>query len=288
MGNAASDKHIMEELLKTGYPLEIKVSEELERNWNWIVFNNEPYFDEDASKTREIDVSAIHVREPKQLVLRSKKSPFFLEFRLALECKKSDTHAWIFFTRPEIVTIGIGDGQTDDFLNIFSKGKKSFLNELQIPTLHYSRFKRAARTYCEVKYQGQSSGKSEIFEASNQLAKFLSFDMERERKTIAETTSSRDVMFYFAAVIFEGKLYEAIVKKGKLQLTRKDHVLLKTGIRSKVRERYFDIVIDVVTTDGISRYLKCLEEDTKILFSCFMSNRKKLESKADDLMEFFE
>jgi len=53
--------HIREMVRRTGYPLEIEVSDILEKDW--AVFNNVPYLDEDESKTRTIDIYAIHDSE---------------------------------------------------------------------------------------------------------------------------------------------------------------------------------------------------------------------------------
>jgi hypothetical protein len=110
--------------------------------------------------------------------------------------------------------------------------------------------------------------------------------MERERKSIGRSTSSRDVLFYFVAILFEGRLYEAIVEGGKLRLTRRNHIMLVT--KARTTEYFSDFKIDVVAVEGLSQYLQLLEEDVKSLRGYFTYNRSKLEKKADDLMAFFE
>jgi hypothetical protein len=61
-----TEEHLKEEILRTGYPLEIEISALLDNEW--IVFNNDSYLDLEESKSREIDIFAIHTSEPDQLV----------------------------------------------------------------------------------------------------------------------------------------------------------------------------------------------------------------------------
>jgi len=277
--------HIREEIQRTGYPLEIQVSDILDRNW--VVFNNEPYLDEDENKTRRIDIYAIHETEMRQFV--GKREPeFFVGARLLVECKKSDTHAWVFFTRREYARPEPGDGQIFDFLEVLSKGKKKFLDELTdlFPwgKLHYDRFKRIGHTYAEVKFQGkgkESSERQEIFEASNQLMKYASYEIQKESERIAGDTSNRNVLFLFPAIAFDGMLYEAIVKGGKTRLFKRAHILLETSRYSKQSGGISSYLIDVVAKDELPQYLRSLNKDIDVIRHFFSSKEEKLAEKAD-------
>jgi hypothetical protein len=278
------EKHIAEEILKTGYPLEVTVSDILETDW--IVINNETYLDVDENKTREIDVTAVHLSEVHQFtpVSRRRHGALYVGTRLAVECKKSDTHAWVFFTRPEPLSIEIGDGQTLDFLKFISRGNKGFLDGLRLPSLHYQKMRRVARTYAEVKFEGHSSGKSEIFEASNQLMKYAAYEIEGVGKRVSPRSSNPDIHFHFLAIVFDGRLYEAIVEGGKLRLARREHILLNSRRHLKTGE-YQEYMIDVVTAKGFPHYLKDLNNDIKRTRLFFSANKDKLEKKAEQFME---
>ncbi|HKM75449.1 MAG TPA: hypothetical protein VJZ32_03425 [Candidatus Bathyarchaeia archaeon] len=249
----------------------------------------------DEQKTREIDVEAVHVKEVSQFA--GKKEPeLFIGMRLIVECKKSETHAWVFFTRPYQYEIrpSIGEFQTFDFLEVLSNGKISLLDqaadEFGMPHLHYSRFNRQANTYSEVKLQklqGQPSKptKSEIFEAQNQLMKYMNYSNEQEAKKISRDVTRRDVLFNFLAIAFDGLLYEATLDDGKLALRRKNHVLLES--RTQKGEYYQSCMIDVVSASWFPRYLKLLEKDVDEILSYFRTNRRKMIHKVESLIDAF-
>jgi len=134
--------HIMDQIEKTGYPLEIEVSERLDKDW--VVFNNQPYLDEDENKTRETDIFAIHETDIDQL--RIKPEPLiFVSTNMVAECKKSTTHAWVFFTRPKETPPGFGEDQTIDFVEARSQRRKRLFDIVPLPPLHYDGFQRIAQ-----------------------------------------------------------------------------------------------------------------------------------------------
>ncbi|MGD0175697.1 MAG: hypothetical protein ABSC50_02600 [Candidatus Bathyarchaeia archaeon] len=276
-------QHIMEQLMKTGYPLEIEVSDIMEHDWS--VFNNLPYVDEKESKTREIDIYAVHLSEPAQITER--KSAFFIATSAVVECKKSDTQAWVFFTRPVKYQflLNLGEGQTHDFLQVFSEGKKRFIDELALPNLHYANFTRVAHTYSEVKIQGTSSGKSEIFEASNQLMSYISSELHGVHGSYSGDTSRRSIHLRFPIIVFDGRLYEAIVKAGNLELKEATHMLLKTQTSAHaITGRNASYIIDIVTKESLGELLGELNADITSIRAYFNSHNEELRKKADDLV----
>ena len=90
--------------------------------------------------------------------------------------------------------------------------------------LHYSDFNRTAITYHEYKIQKEQKrpsprGREEIFEAVNQLVKFQSFDVKETMGHVKSATSPYfSVILSFLAIVFDGMLFEAIIKEGKVQL----------------------------------------------------------------------
>jgi len=174
------EDHIIDSIRATGYPLEIEVSNLMDRDW--VVYNNQPYLDEDENKTREIDIFARHEFSDVQALGEPKKPPFFVDIYAAVECKKSLTHAWVFFTREKLITVNFGKDQVTDFLEARLRGKKRLLDDHDLPILQHRSFERVARTYTRVKlqreqYEGQKPDKNDIFEASNQLMKYSAFQI---------------------------------------------------------------------------------------------------------------
>lgn len=262
-------QHIINQILKTGYPLEIEVSEAMERDWS--VFNNLPYVDRREGKTREIDIYAVHLSEPAQV---AEQNTFFIATDAVVECKKSDTHVWVFFSRPVRYPLGLGDGQTLDFLQVFSDNRERFMENLSLPKLHYATFTRVSRTYSEVKIEGNTSGKDVIFEASNQLMNYISEELEGVRKSFESTAgdmSRRSIHLRFPIIVFDGRLYDAIISAGRLELMETRHTILETLGRSTTG-RITNYLIDVVTKDFLTGLLGDLNTDIASIRAYFRAN----------------
>lgn len=80
---------LIEELKKTGFPLEMEILNIL-NSGNWIARPNDYYYDYDLNIGREIDIRASLF--PHEQASNFNAFPF-----LAIECKKSQTMAWVFF-----------------------------------------------------------------------------------------------------------------------------------------------------------------------------------------------
>jgi hypothetical protein len=272
LSSGAMEEHLKEQVMKTGYPLEIQISDLLDGEW--IVFNNDTYRDLEEQKSREIDIFAIHTSEPDQLI-RQERSPLFVMTELIVECKKTDTHAWVFFTRPRQYS-SVGDGQIIDSLKMRSEGKVEALNPYNLD-LHYKAFDRIARTYSEVKLQGESSGKSEIFESSNQLTRCVRCYMDQQRELVLRDPSIHHVGIYFLAMALDGRLYEAVVNDGGVSLYPRDHILLAAQRHWVTGPQSY--AIDVVTKQYFAQYLKVLDSDIETFRSCLASIEGRILSK---------
>jgi hypothetical protein len=284
-GKTSATQHIINQILKTAYPLEIEVSEAMEHDWS--VFNNLPYVDRKEGKTREIDIYAVHLSEPAQV---AERNAFFIATDAVVECKKSDTYAWVFFSRPvrHPLTLypHLGDGQTLDFLQVFSDGKERFIDHLSLPKLHYADFTRVSRTYSEVKIQGETSCKDAIFEASNQLMNYISDELEGVRKSFESTAgdmSRKSIHLRFPIIVFDGMLYDAIIKAGRLELRERSRIALETLSRSTTG-KITHYLIDVVTKSSLTGLLRDLNADIASIRAYFKANNEQLVKIANNLV----
>lgn len=110
---------IRQEIEKSGFPLEIEVSTMLEEA-GWEVRYSKLYFDFDEEKWREIDIVA--ERRSSEDSKGHSIKPYYLNMKLAIECKKSDDTAWVFFPRAlrgEDIEV-IKDVISLDFLNVLA------------------------------------------------------------------------------------------------------------------------------------------------------------------------
>jgi len=279
--------YLRKEISKTGFPLEIEISSVLDKDW--MVYNNDPYVDEDEEKTREIDIYAIHTSSIFSENELKRRDIFIVTSNLIVECKKATTHAWIFFTRPRPFdwVPGPPDGHTFDFLEAFSNGKQSFLEPLRLPKTHYDRFPRVAYNYVEAKLQKDvRSESSSIFEAQNQLWKCLSYNSKIWREMFEKDRSSRAITVFFPAIVLDGELFEATGPSANVRLTRSHHVLLSISRRAKpLGPSMKDFLIDVVRKENFGDYMKMVKSDIVLIKKYFSTNRARLAKEADEAVE---
>lgn len=246
-----------------------------------MVFNNEAYVDEDEEKTREIDLFGVHIKEADDVALAT-LHPLFIATDLAVECKRTETHAWVFMTRPKVTAPGLGSGQVLDFDYVFTVGRRTFLSSDDLPKLHYDAHTTLAHAGVPLKIQKNKSDKDEIFEARQQLMKYA-IDFMKERKSLMlNDNSRRDIIFLFLAIVLDGPLYEASVQDEKLNIRPQRHIVLRSGRYSRTGE-YFSYLIDIVREDFFPEFLSILEKDVVALRSFFHDNHKDLVKRANDL-----
>src|SRR6266487_4258409 len=90
------ETNLLEDINKTGFPLELRVSHELLTR-GYYVENNVYYIDKDEQKGREIEISALKNSQsgPRQ------KPPEWVRNRLLIECKKAQPEKpRVIFTSP--------------------------------------------------------------------------------------------------------------------------------------------------------------------------------------------
>jgi len=279
----AKEDYIREQILKSGFPLEIETYSILEQN-DWLAFANDYYFDEDEKKEREIDLTAIPFPEiDNKFIIINRVEPFSLDIELAIECKKIDTHAWVFFTRPS-KSCYFYSGQTLDFKQIRTNDFESSLFDVILSPpdtgglLHYSKFDRLAKSYVEVKIEGQDGGRKDIFTACNQLTKFIAYSFQRRVDRLAKDPDHVMIMV-FPVIVFNGNLYEATLDKiGNIVLSQRKHILLARTSRlpfAGANERSF--LIDIVTKGYFEDYLKAVRLDIRNIEQSLLSKKDILE-----------
>ena len=294
--------YLAEELSRTGYPLEIEISSMFDKTY-YLVSNNEYFYDWEEDKAREIDIAAVW--SPKKDEKDEMILPFRIVHRLVIECKRSDIHAWIFLTLPKKSLLTF-EGNCICFDSIATKDASyCFMEGLQDTCkrlLHYDSFDRISRTYAEIKYakpKGQKSRKSEIFEAKNQLVKFIAYDifqfLRRWEDRNLDPKTNHLIWMYHPTIVFDGKLYEAIVKDGAIKLFERKHLLLSTKHSPKYIEEFpntetpdLDYLIDVVRKDYFGDFVKILENEYTTIQKCILDNLEELREQAKETFLIFK
>ena len=88
-----SEEKVKEAILDTGLPTEIMATQML-RDAGWLVSNECPYLDRDKNKIRTLDITASQNFQTSAVI----KLGNFRVCELYIECKKSTSQAWVFFT----------------------------------------------------------------------------------------------------------------------------------------------------------------------------------------------
>lgn len=290
-GKDTLEDYLFEKLKKSGYPLEIETSNSLE-NEKFVVFNTQYYFDEEAQQGRDIDIYALPL-EPDPL--DDKLLPFVLTTDVSIECKKSETHAWVFYTRPRIPMSSIYmEGQirvTVPRPKEFSADSFEWLLQQKCLTLHYDKIERIAIAYEEIKKtklakgtgkEGKNgSSRREIFEAINQLVKFTCYEIHQTQTRITKLTSTYDreyITILFPVIVFDGDLFEVFFDSGEPKLQRKNHILLTTHYRCPYCREVESFTVDIVHRSYFGEFLKVLK--TK-----FYKTRENILGKRDELLK---
>lgn len=285
-GKDTLENYLIGRVRKSGYPLEIEVSNALE-NEKFVVFNTQYYLDEETHKGRDIDVYALPL-EPDPY--DDKLLPFTLRTDLAIECKKSETHAWVFYTRPRIPMSSIYiTGQLSTTIpnpNEFSTESFNWFLEQKCLVLHYDNFERIAISYEEIKKKkmpkedGEKSRK-EIFEAINQLVKFTCYENHQTSSRIAELPkpSSREfITIFFPILVFDGDMFEVSFEHGEPKLERKNHILLTTHHRCPYCQEVESFVIDIIHHSYFCEFLRSLK-------TSFYRTRQNMVQGHDELVK---
>ena len=302
---------LREEIAKSGFPLEIEVSSILE-SLQWVVLNNQPFRDPDEEALRSIDVYAFHSPTTYEF---SKNLPFGFSPKLLIECKKSNSHAWVFFTRPMQEKVFPMDGQVYDYPQAFSTKAfrekdttvekyffyqyyfNSFASKTAIRSIHYRNFDRIAIAYQEYKIASldgsdsgnkrndSTTGRNDVLEAINQLVKFQEFDVRENINAPkgVKTASSPyfPVELSFLAIVFDGKLFEAVQDKGELSLKETNHLLLHFIYRPRNSFNNLNYFIDIVQKDHFRDFMTEIQEDIALLSS-------KIEAEKDKLLKYLK
>jgi hypothetical protein len=271
-------RYLKARIKEEGYPLELEISDIFDRKNDWIVHNNKYFFDDEFKIGRTIDIEAVNQADSK---ISKKMNPFFSVCRIPIECKKSSSHAWVFFSRPH-KSFGNYLGQQLDFLQILTGMEKFcsrfFLDVRDKPCLHYTNYKRVAVGYKELQFDKSKtrSKPSSILKASSQLMKYISYHNQRIKKTKLVGWSGLPFYFYFPVVLFEGKMYEYYEKSGKKFLVPVDRVLLESSYYPNYHYRDVSFAIEIVTKESFEALLKDVEKDCSVIYSGIVKSKEFL------------
>ena len=256
-------KKIIDDLQKTGFPLEVLIATELENN-KWIVYNSSLYRDDETPKSRELDIHAVNVdfsfanrihrkmREGNENKLIS---------HLIIQCKKTDK-PWVFFNNgsiswPQIPMVNF-KCQKEEFHGMLFDDLKKFgfkKHRYQNAKLH--------KSYHESFNDSKNS--SRIYESLITVNKALRYF----KKTYG--IGGYSLHLFVPIVVIEGTLWSASVKKNNnLSLKSVDRIFVvfnQLSLPDKKNTSYEEEqIVEVITRKSFSKYLTEITKDNKELY----------------------
>lgn len=285
------EEHILRQIKKSGYPLEIEISEILDDKC-LDVFNTQYYYDVEGQTGRSIDIFA----QPMGIFDNSLRM-LNLNFFLAVECKKSQTNSWVFYTRERTrKSFVYVEGQIKTTV---PEQKESpgwsfsyVLNQHCLDELHYDNFGRIAVAYDEIRKQKSENSDSsrsrrsqpkEIFEAVNQLTKFTSYELHQMVGKTSDTSGSNDevhINAIFPVIVCDTELFEVILENGEPKIERVSHILLGTHYRCPYCGKVESYLLDVVHRPYFKDFLNLFDDHLLLTKNEFIKNQEELVRRA--------
>ncbi len=255
---------ILQEIEKSGFPLELEIIEKL-RGEGVLTFPNIS-FQVQNGLTHEIDILSIifdKIYEPKSGVAG---------IQLLVECKKTEKYPWVFFDEgynPLTDAFGLGakvDYSTDVVINDKKFNPLQSMFNTQFAGHHFNNFNfPKARTHFEA--FKKPNEQTTIYKAITNIfsgRKFLNEWFDDTKKN--EDGKGRTFLNHFV-IILDGLLLYATKEKDSFAINEVNHLLLLTfDTQENTHTGLLDneIVIDVIKKEYFPEYLKLLKRDAEL------------------------
>lgn len=249
------EEKIRDELLKSGYPLEVKCRRTFFKHV-WAIDLCRFYLDSDNIE-HEIDLIAF-----RQSISKRGKRERVLNSIVILECKKNESNHWIFFEE------GIGSRSLNMLSTLSQQNaeKLQYLNTKALKSHHYSNFEP---TTC-YNMAFKTKVPNQIYGAFNQLHGAYKFETVTPESEMSKRDSSLIawVNVYYPVIVLDGKLFLAKLVNDKLEIKEVRQVLYFSHRPLHLK---FPYSIDIITADALLDYIDMLHKDHEIIFSYIKS-----------------
>jgi len=254
MDKSLEDK-IRAEIKKSGFPLELELTEKLRNEDHVLVFSNITFQNEEKS-IRELDVVAIFQDEDNEWT----HGP--VGTQLLIECKKTDKYPWVFFEEVYDPMTILGIAQKTDYstdLKIDGRGNlligcsntelsQHFYDDINIPK---------AKTYFEAL---KGSNDSTIYKAVMNIFQGRKYLKELFTKQFENRKNHNDKARTFLrqyVIVLDGQLILATKNSDDFDLNKVNHIILRSMDTDSKTSDYLlgdEVLIDVITREYFDTY----------------------------------
>ena len=261
------EQKIKEDILNSGFPLEIRTAVDLQRH-DYIIFPNERYLDPDK-KEHELDILAIKTIEIEQQVGKESIKGMNV-FCLIVECKKSFKKPWVFFTRKKNFTdmprslfrLESNCGVNRGFR--FTDSSQSLFDKINFSSLHFFNNNQKSTSYAVAFTKDENDRSRQIYDAVISVMKALNWKSQEKRKQLGEDGQWATPInwFFFPIIILEGELFEANVSESDVDITKTVRTQL---IFNSEKSNLGSAIIDIIKKEDFNHLLSKIESDIEIL-----------------------
>lgn len=256
-------KRILNEIKKSGFPLELNVVEKLRRN-KYLTFPNMTFLD-DQKDLHEIDTIAIAMNGAE------KWKYGMIGVTLIIECKQSKDKPWIFFEEIHDPDSALGmisklssisDLKVDyPFNSLLLGSENSFLNKH-----HYGQEIPTSRTFFEA-FKNQDY-KSDIYKSITSVWYAHAYFKEwflSVNDSPKENKKKRSTIIH-PVIVLDGDLIIAKKTKDSFSLNSVNHIFLRTiDSITNTTKSFFpknnEVIVDVIKYSYLNNYLNLCKTD---------------------------
>ncbi len=264
-------EEITEDLEKSGFPLEIEITNIL-GNRKWRVINQLHCFNLKDNFDSVLDVLAF--REYHHKI--AKLNP--INLNLLIECKKTDKSPWVFGT--------IEEHHPPDLANIFAISYVKYymktpptinINKSLLKWIPQSHFldKNIKNVGC-IAYEVGTKGEGKVFykavtQVTNALICYHNENVDLFKK-LYKTSIGRNkypLIIYYPVIVFDGQMFEFKIIGGEIKVTPVSYIQYKTERVINNKKEYFRI--DIVQKNYFQDYLGIIEKEWNNIVNLFKS-----------------
>lgn len=262
-------QEVEEDLIKTGFPLEVFVSKSLSEE-DWMVYNSPLYKDKELEKSRELDLQGVKIYHNPKTGHVADKNVHKLISHLIIQCKKSEK-PWVFFDNADYRYFYIPweickiEKEMEGFISLLT-----FYQEPQILKNHRYKGKVIHKSSYEAFSKPQEPSK--IYESFVTVVKATEYFKNHYG------ISKHTMHIFYPIVVVDGILFSASLKKDNagVRLKQVNQLLVEfdylPGTGSDFEKRF---IVEVITRDILPQELKIIDKDNQHLLDCwsdFISN----------------
>ncbi|MCK5040044.1 MAG: hypothetical protein KAR87_03690 [Candidatus Aenigmarchaeota archaeon] len=263
---------VLKSIKKSGFPLELKISNIFLKN-GWGVEYNNYFIDHDLKKGREIDLIADYTK------MTDSNEYLELDFKLIIEIKQAET-PWIFISTPST--------DFEKFLGFpVIRQEKNFKENVYLSFRNNQKVNgRLARSFF-VGLKSNKRGntkKDKIFEALCKVVKALEHSYESSYiKEIKKNHKDKLLEYYEPIIVVDGKLFEAYLdSKEELILKKTEYMQVSFNYLSpNYKNRQNGYMVQVMTKNYLTEFLNKRHKEFDIVANKIL----RIESKHEEFIK---